>query len=145
MGRKWSECLKYKNMVGIAQLVRALDCGSGGRGFDSRCPPFTECRSPVLLLAACFSLKWHFESSRVSIGCWNSAYKVPCVQVELRINGSGHLPFLLCSDNRYVYLTLSLPLRHSMGEQMIQPEGHRRSKRLTTRLWPTHCRLDLLR
>src|SRR3954469_329534 len=26
-------------MVGIAQLVRAPDCGSGGRGFKSRCPP----------------------------------------------------------------------------------------------------------
>ncbi len=26
-------------MVGIAQLVRAPDCGSGGRGFESRYPP----------------------------------------------------------------------------------------------------------
>ncbi len=26
-------------MVGIAQLVRAPDCGSGGRGFDSHCSP----------------------------------------------------------------------------------------------------------
>ena len=27
------------NMVGIAQLVRAPDCGSGGREFDSHYPP----------------------------------------------------------------------------------------------------------
>ena len=27
-------------MVGIAQLVRAPDCGSGGRGFESHYPPF---------------------------------------------------------------------------------------------------------
>jgi hypothetical protein len=27
-------------MVGIAQLVRALVCGIGGRGFKSRYPPF---------------------------------------------------------------------------------------------------------
>ncbi|CDT02098.1 hypothetical protein BN1095_240001 [Clostridioides difficile] len=26
-------------MVGIAQLVRAPDCGSGGREFDSHYPP----------------------------------------------------------------------------------------------------------
>ena len=26
-------------MVGIAQLVRAPDCGSGGRGFESHYPP----------------------------------------------------------------------------------------------------------
>ena len=26
-------------MVGLAQLVRAPDCGSGGRGFDSHNPP----------------------------------------------------------------------------------------------------------
>ena len=26
-------------MVGIAQLVRALDCGSRGRGFESLYPP----------------------------------------------------------------------------------------------------------
>src|ERR1051325_1490875 len=28
-------------MAGIAQSVRAPDCGSGGRGFEPRCPPFT--------------------------------------------------------------------------------------------------------
>ena len=26
-------------MVGVAQLVRASDCGSEGRGFEPRCPP----------------------------------------------------------------------------------------------------------
>ena len=26
-------------MVGVAQLVRALDCGSRGRGFESPNPP----------------------------------------------------------------------------------------------------------
>ena len=26
-------------MVGVAQLVRAPDCGSGGRGFESHHPP----------------------------------------------------------------------------------------------------------
>ena len=26
-------------MVGVAQLVRALDCGSSGRGFESPRPP----------------------------------------------------------------------------------------------------------
>ncbi len=28
-----------KNVVGIAQLVRAPDCGPGGREFDPLCPP----------------------------------------------------------------------------------------------------------
>ena len=27
-------------MVGMAQLVSAPDCGSGGRGFESHYPPF---------------------------------------------------------------------------------------------------------
>ncbi len=27
-------------MVGVVQLVRAPDCGSGGRGFESHYPPF---------------------------------------------------------------------------------------------------------
>ena len=29
-----------KDMVGIAQLVSAPDCGSGGQGFESLYPPF---------------------------------------------------------------------------------------------------------
>ncbi len=29
----------WKDMVGVAQLVRAPDCGSGGCGFDSRLSP----------------------------------------------------------------------------------------------------------
>ena len=29
-------------MVRVAQLVRAPDCGSGGRGFESRLSPFFE-------------------------------------------------------------------------------------------------------
>ena len=32
-------------MVGVAQLVRALDCGSRGRGFKSHHPP--KLRNPV--------------------------------------------------------------------------------------------------
>ena len=34
------------NMVGIAQLVSAPDCGSGGQGFESLYPPF--CESKIL-------------------------------------------------------------------------------------------------
>ena len=29
----------YCSMVAVAQLVRAPDCGSGGRGFDPHQPP----------------------------------------------------------------------------------------------------------
>lgn len=29
-------------MVGVAQLVRALGCGPGGRGFEPRHPPHDE-------------------------------------------------------------------------------------------------------
>ena len=42
-GRRIS--ISFKNvksvMVGMAQLVSAPDCGSGGRGFESLYPPFT--------------------------------------------------------------------------------------------------------
>ena len=36
-------------LVGLAQLVRAPDCGSGGRGFDSHIPPhlILGCRQAV--------------------------------------------------------------------------------------------------
>ena len=30
---------KHKNMVGVAQLVRAPVCGTGGRGFNPLRPP----------------------------------------------------------------------------------------------------------
>ena len=38
--------LKY-NMVGIAQLVSAPDCGSGGQGFESLYPPLMGYRQAV--------------------------------------------------------------------------------------------------
>ena len=38
-------------MVGIAQLVRALDCGSRGRGFESLYPPFLFYRQSTRYLA----------------------------------------------------------------------------------------------
>ena len=37
--RKSPERLVFKALVGVAQLVRAPDCGSGGRGFESHYPP----------------------------------------------------------------------------------------------------------
>jgi hypothetical protein len=33
-------------MVGVAQVVRALDCGSRGRGFKSHLPPKLKNRFP---------------------------------------------------------------------------------------------------
>ena len=33
------QCFARRNMVGIVQLVRAPDCGSGCRGFESHYPP----------------------------------------------------------------------------------------------------------
>ena len=41
---------KNRNMVGIAQLVRAPDCGSGCRGFESLYPPHMKAEGPELLL-----------------------------------------------------------------------------------------------
>ena len=35
-------------MVGVAQLVRAPDCGSGGRGFETRHSPQKNCETPLL-------------------------------------------------------------------------------------------------
>ena len=32
-------CNAFFNMVDVAQLVRALDCGSKGRGFEPHLPP----------------------------------------------------------------------------------------------------------
>ena len=38
-----------KDMVGVAQSVRAPDCGSGGCGFDSRLSPHLLRRSGVVM------------------------------------------------------------------------------------------------
>lgn len=38
-------------MVGVAQLVRASDCGSEGRGFESRRPPHMRALGPLAQLA----------------------------------------------------------------------------------------------
>ena len=38
MGRGF-ESLQIHSVVGVAQLVRAPDCGSGGRGFNSHHSP----------------------------------------------------------------------------------------------------------
>lgn len=41
----------YLNMVDVAQLVRALDCGSRGRGFESHLPP-KQNQNPLIKLVA---------------------------------------------------------------------------------------------
>ncbi len=38
------------NMVNVAQLVRALDCGSRGRGFKSHLSPIKACKSMIYRL-----------------------------------------------------------------------------------------------
>ncbi len=56
-------------MVGIAQSVRAPDCGSGGRGFEPHCPPHYQSYWGVAKLVRQRTLdppfRW-FESSRPS-------------------------------------------------------------------------------
>ena len=39
-GRRNPFLYSEMGMVGMAQLVSAPDCGSGGRGFESHYPPF---------------------------------------------------------------------------------------------------------
>ena len=43
--------LRATLLVGVAQLVRAPDCGSGGRGFETRHPPHTRGR-PILTVTS---------------------------------------------------------------------------------------------
>ena len=45
--------LAEQNMVGIAQLVRASDCGSEGRGFESLYPPHMTLRRAAYRSALC--------------------------------------------------------------------------------------------
>jgi hypothetical protein len=40
-------------MVVLAQLVRAPDCGSGGRGFESHIPPKAEADASAFLFCLC--------------------------------------------------------------------------------------------
>ena len=41
-------------MADVAQLVRALDCGSGGRGFESHLSP--QAKRPVFIYSGRFAL-----------------------------------------------------------------------------------------
>ena len=41
------------NMVGIAQLVSAPDCGSGGPGFESLYPPCCDCFYSIYIATKC--------------------------------------------------------------------------------------------
>ena len=43
-------------MVGIAQLVSAPDCGSGGQGFESLYPPFRLGSAMFVVVANFFEL-----------------------------------------------------------------------------------------
>ena len=54
-------------MAGVAQLVRAPDCGPGGREFDSRRPPhfFLGCRQEVKAPDFDSGIRW-FKSSHPS-------------------------------------------------------------------------------
>ena len=61
-------CLLY-HMVGVAQLVSAPDCGSGGRGFESLHPPLAGLwQNPVRVLFFIYS-----GSEDVLCG-WNCLY-----------------------------------------------------------------------
>ncbi len=42
------------NMVDVAQLVRASDCGSEGRGFESRFPPWSRLHRGLYPYKICF-------------------------------------------------------------------------------------------
>ena len=52
MGRGF-ESLRIHFAVGVAQLVRAPDCGSGGRGFESHHSPFVFLSSILLFFVCC--------------------------------------------------------------------------------------------
>ncbi len=45
-------------MVVVAQLVRASDCGSEGRGFDPHLPPKNKAKAGNLRLSAFFVFHW---------------------------------------------------------------------------------------
>ena len=45
------------NMVDLAQLVRASDCGSEGRGFESHTPPFISGNSTEFSLFLCLYVR----------------------------------------------------------------------------------------
>ena len=54
-------------MVVVAQLVRASDCGSEGRGFESPQPPFLLLKLPSGRAPVVYH--WHSFNSRASNRC----------------------------------------------------------------------------
>ncbi len=54
----------HKITVDVAQLVRATDCGSVGRGFESRLSPFR--KGPFLMGCFYFHIFNLFHKSRIS-------------------------------------------------------------------------------
>ena len=57
-------------MVGVAQLVRASDCGSEGRGFESHHPPQKRkglsADKPFLFLSIAKAMAYHHDLSCIS-------------------------------------------------------------------------------
>ena len=69
-------------MVGVAQLVRAPDCGSGGRGFETRHSPHTNAQRSDRLTE---TINHALASSLDSSGLTNTLR-------VCGVNGSGWLP-----------------------------------------------------
>ncbi len=62
--------LTSRYMVGIAQLVRVLGCGPGGRRFESDYPPQKSWYTPSLIRFGVFSSGFHLAG----YPCLNQSY-----------------------------------------------------------------------
>ncbi len=56
-------------MVVVAQLVRALDCGSRGRGFETHLPPKAQENSWAFYFGLFLKIKEKFERYLDSLSC----------------------------------------------------------------------------
>ena len=80
---KTKNCITFaaaKKMVGVAQLVRASDCGSEGRGFEPRSPPQKE-EAIMLFLLFCWSIYLHIFNTicKFALKIFNLMRKVQCI------------------------------------------------------------------
>ena len=75
-------------MVGIAQLVRAPDCGSGGHGFKSHYPPFAKVLTKYFLILMGHSQAVRHKTLTLALGGSN-----PPGPVETLAQSVEHLTF----------------------------------------------------
>src|SRR2546428_1809948 len=102
---------KRDNTVVLAQLVRAPDCGSGGRGFEPHIPPFNE-KQPS---EAAFFKKGHKRDTFIPYHRrMKPAYTIPIINKKILLSGTSSFIMMFLFN-----FGISTPVSDCVSKNMI--------------------------